>query len=782
MTVPSILEDIVNLAPAELASGFALLKPLRFVAVGGGPLKPEVGEALVAGGVNVLNHYGATEIGAIAPIFRPGADYDWRYLRLRNDLGLELQQASSEGVPEHEMRYRLVGYPIGWNRPFYIQDEILKRPGSKHVEVKILGRQDDLIVLKTGEKVSPQGIEELLMKDSSIKTAVCVGQGRFELAVLIEPSSTAPADEEQLVEHVWQLVCLANRSVDQHAQISSKHAVIIKPSNKAIPRSDKGSVMRREVHDLFEQEINAAYEALDLESFASSATLNMENLEDGITSLIGTVLGQDVWFRSEDDLFELGVNSLQATRLARFLNSSFSNLLPRDREDVRITAAFIYQHPSVSSLAKAIRAALSSRSQGDAEYMQDRTIQMQALADELVEEIRTDQPRNRIAFDFVDNSSVHYKVVLLTGSTGNLGCHMLGRLVRMRQITRIICLNRVKPGGTVSDLRERQEQVNAAAGVVLNSETWNKIEFVAANTQAPDLGLTQEQRTQLARTVTHVVHLAWPMDFNRRLHSFKPQLQALKALVSLCRDAHHARGGKFNPRLVFASSIAVVRHYPDLTGSSVVPEDRLPDPRVAAAMGYAEAKWVCEEFLFRVGQMYADEVTPMVVRIGQLSGPEREGIWKTEEHVPALVKASQMISAFPNLKGNFSWLPVDRAAAALSDILLQDQQMPNRFYHLENPIRQPLVDVGTFVIDELKLQQKRPIPFENWLERVAATGYASSLINFFQNEFRSLADGSTALETSASRKASLYLRGERGIGKDLVVEYIRRWKKLGFLT
>lgn len=650
MTVPSILEDMVNLAPTERTSGFALLKPLRFVAVGGGPLKPEVGEALVAGGVNVLNHYGATEIGAIAPIFRPGADYDWRYLRLRTDLGLELQQASSEGVPEDEMRYRLVGYPIGWNRPFYIQDEILKRPGSKHVEVKILGRQDDLIVLKTGEKVSPQGIEEFLTKDPAIKTAVCVGQGRFELAVLIEPSNTAPADADQLVEHVWQLVCLANRSVDQHAQISSKHAIIIKPTHKVIPRSDKGSVMRREVHVLFEQEIDAAYEALDLESFASSAALNTDNVENSISSLIGTVMGQDVWFQAEDDLFELGMNSLQATRLARFLNSSLRKLLPQDREDVRITAAFIYQHPSVSALARAIRAALSSRSEEEAD-VHDRAIQMRALADELVEEIRSDQIGHSIAFDSVDNSSAHHKVVLLTGSTGNLGCHMLGRLVRMRQITRIICLNRVKPGGFVSDLRERQEQVNAAAGVVLDSEAWDKIEFIAANTQAPDLGLTQEQRAQLARTVTHVVHLAWPMDFNRKLHSFKPQLQALKALVSLCRDAHFACGGKFKPRLVFASSIAVVRHYPDLTGSSVVPEERLPDPRVAAAMGYAEAKWVCEEFLYRVGQMYPDEVTPMVVRIGQLSGPEREGIWKTEEHVPALVKASQMVSAFPSLKG-----------------------------------------------------------------------------------------------------------------------------------
>lgn len=68
-------------------------------------------------------------------------------------------------------------------------------------------------------------------------------------------------------------------------------------------------------------------------------------------------------------------------------------------------------------------------------------------------------------------------------------------------------------------------------------------------------------------------------------------------------------------------------------------------------MGYAKAKWVCEIYLDHVAQ-YSSVVEPVVDGVGQLSGPERtSGIWKTEEHIPALVRASQKIGAFPNLKG-----------------------------------------------------------------------------------------------------------------------------------
>ncbi|KAF2280128.1 acetyl-CoA synthetase-like protein [Westerdykella ornata] len=773
MTVPSILEDIATMPQAEKERAFSLLRGMHFVAAGGGPLNPNIGSLLVENGVNLLNHYGATEIGAIAPIFKPGPDYDWRYLRLRTDLGLELHPVDSKESPE---RYKLVGYPFGWGRSFEIQDEILLRPDSTHLDVKILGRRDDVIVLKNGEKVLPRNLEETLSQDPAIKTAACVGQGYFETAVIVEPSSEPLEDADAFIDHVWQRIQEVNPSLDHHARISSKRAIIIKPADKRIPRSDKGSVMRKELHLVFKEEIEAAYAALERENL-NAEPLDADNLEDSIKSMIEKVMHEklarvDRW-RSSDDLFELGMDSLQATRLARLLSSSIELQFPEKLRGDRLTPSFIYQHPSLISLVGAVRKLIEGGHGSSPK--RDRGAEMRALAEEYITRLHNDI-RSANGASFHANGYPSGAVVLLTGSTGNLGAHTLEALVRNGNVERIICLSRASHG---EDLKVRQERANSMAGIALDSQAWSKIELLAADTQAPNFGLSNDQLRRLEQNVTHIIHLAWPMDFQRQLFSFRPQLDALESLIRIARSAHRLRP-QLKPRIMMASSISVVRYFRD--GLAPVPEKRLDDPEVTTAMGYAEAKWVCEQVLSHVGEEFSDECTPMIVRIGQLSGPEhRKGLWKVEEHIPALIKASQMVSAFPLLTGKMSWLPMDRAAKSLVDILFSESPSGSFTCNLENPVRQPMSDLGAFVVHELKLADKM-IAFDAWLGRVSNTGYAASLLDFFRNDFQALANGDVILDTTVARSVSTHLRASGAISKDLIVEYIRRWREIGHLS
>lgn len=416
MSVPSILEDITALPPTDHARALSLLQPLHFIAIGGGPLKPAVGEALAAEAeasgrrTNLLNHYGATEIGAIAPIFRPGPDYDWRYLRLRTDLGLQLRQPVVAGGE----RYKLVGFPFGWPHPFEIQDDLEKRPvrtADGHVEVRILGRRDDLIVLKTGEKVSPRGMEEALSRDPAVKRAVCVGSGRFEMAVLVEAGAGAPADEGEFVERVWRCVERANGEVDQHARVSARAAVIVKPHGKEIPLSDKGSVMRKEVHVVFEEEIERAYQALERESLGAEVEVDVGELEGSVRAVVKVVVGErlavDSW-GSDDDFFELGMDSLQATRLARGLNSALAKVLSQPPQ---LSAAFIYRNTSIAQLADAIGRIVAGEA-NTASSSQDRGSQIQALADEYLQAIDAYEPEDLGDFGG-DKSAGDGAVVLL---------------------------------------------------------------------------------------------------------------------------------------------------------------------------------------------------------------------------------------------------------------------------------------------------------------------------------------------------------------------------------
>jgi nucleoside-diphosphate-sugar epimerase len=634
MTVPSILEDIVSLEGEQMQAAMTSLAAMQLVAVGGGPIKQRVGEVLAKNNVNLLNHYGATEIGAIASIFSPEKDYDWRYLRLRKDLDLQLRSLENDGGPK---LYKLTGFPCGWDEPFEIQDELELRPHSKHVEVRIMRRSDDLIVLKTGEKVAPALLEEALLKDPVVRTAVCIGNGFFELVLLVEQSQYLDLNPEAFVDHVWKLINDINPMLDQHARISSKAAIILKPRTKEIRRSDKGSVMRKEVQADFESEIQQAYE--NLESSTTSWILQPNGLELQLVNVVKSLLkhsGRAIdALDIEDDIFEAGLDSLGAIRLTRAINAAVRKI--SKTTPTILKPDFVYRNPTFQLLADVVRPLLMGNNEPPVRE-QGREVQMLSMLSSFLGADST-------------GTAGDGAVVLLTGSTGSLGVHVLQQLAMSNRVHQVVCLNRrAYRDGTQLSHPARQAEANRAAGISFPVHIWEKVRFLDANIQAPDLGIGKHEFVRLVGCVTHIVHLAWPIDFKRSLKSFQPHVQGTKALVDLAIAAHEASGGNLRPRLLFASSIAVIARYEKKTDVPVS-EVSIDNPLATAPMGYAEAKWVCEQLLNCMGQQHRDKFDPMIVRIGQLSGAEGAGLWKVEEHFPALVKMSQRICAFPALKG-----------------------------------------------------------------------------------------------------------------------------------
>ncbi|KAI0859411.1 hypothetical protein F4860DRAFT_526018 [Xylaria cubensis] len=784
MTVPSIVEDILCQPDEhERREALRLLAKLEFLAVGGGALKPEHGILLAKHQIKLLNHYGVTEIGAIAPIFRPQSDYNWRFLRLRSDLGLELRP-----IPNSKY-FRLVSNPIGCEEPFEVQDELERNDASNHVEIRILGRTDDVIVLKTGEKIQPRQLEDALNLDPAIKTAVCVGSGFFELAVVIDPINEN-ADDETTKEQAWKIISTMNPSIDHHARIISKKAIIVKPKGKTIPRSDKGSVMRQRVHEIFKEEIEDAYATMELDTLGDGPFLDFANIEMGIRCLLPIITSNRLdgkRMSAEEDFFESGMDSLQTVHFSRYLGSGLRKLRKeKGSETLQISADFIYRNPSIKKLTAGIATLINSEGEIQAGTTNDRIERIKAVSDEFMANLDRQSP-----------STEH--TILMTGSTGNLGAHTLAKLTRIRTIGKIICL--VRGQQTVSDgatstsnvegaesfLLSRQRSALEAAGIHLAPEEWAKVELLELSSIVGESETSKSRLSYLSGQITHILHLAWPMDFQRSLESFRPHLKLLHILVELAEQTFVMRKATEPVRLLFSSSIAVARYYRqrgDNRGEdhvrSIVPESAILDPLVSMPMGYAEAKWVCEMYLDCVAKRLLG-IEPVIVRVGQLSGPEEtSGIWKTEEHIPTLVHASQKIGVFPEMEGTASWMPVDRAASSLSEILMCRGKTGN-FLHLENPVRQPLKDIFTIMANELRLQRPFMVPFEQWLQSVTVAGEIRSLESFYKDHFHQLAGGSVTLDTAKARTLSNGLMRSGGIDKDLIREYVHRWRRDGFL-
>lgn len=79
--------------------------------------------------------------------------------------------------------------------------------------------------------------------------------------------------------------------------------------------------------------------------------------------------------------------------------------------------------------------------------------------------------------------------------------------------------------------------------------------------------------------------------------------------------------------------------------ASPILELPITDPKIAAGGGYSASKWVSETILLRA--MKERGLRANVVRVGQLCGDLEKGGWNEKEWVPALVKGSQALGAFP---------------------------------------------------------------------------------------------------------------------------------------
>lgn len=627
ISVPSILEEISTLPEDQ---GVQLLASLQFVAFGGGLLKPSVGEKLAAGGVKVLNHYGSTESGPIAPFFVPRPDYDWHYFRLRKDMDMRLEPGPllEDGVQS----YTLITHPFGWATKFTFQDQLISNPQKPTSDFSAIGRNDDLIVLANGEKVTPRILETMLFESPLVKAAVAFGDGQFELGVIIQPSFfLAVEDYHEFKSSCWPIVLQAGERMDAHARISSKEAIIIAPSGLTLPRSDKGSIMRKEVYKMFEAEIVAVYQALENGLVDSCAVhLDMDNLEDDLKTMIQTRLAwkakAEEW-TIDDDLFELGMDSLQAVQLRRFIISSTPNLPAVAPKANRVPRDFIYQNPTVTQLAKALKAS----AQLSSNY---------SSIDHLVEQYS-------FKADKVGVGSEVDAVVLMTGGTGSLGSCLLARLASLPTVARVICLNRPNQN---SDAYARQLGALKSNSITIDPEAWSKIEIFQTNTALPLLGLEEIEYNRVQKQVTHILHSAWPMDFKRTLPSFKAQFQILQNLLDLARDAHSIHPS-IRPIVLFVSSIAVVGQYPRVKKAMIVPEVFMEDERCTNDIGYAKAKLVCEKILEKAARDHADKFKIIYVRVGQMSGSEKSWSWNTDEHIAALFKSSQAIGSLPRLEG-----------------------------------------------------------------------------------------------------------------------------------
>ncbi|TVY14249.1 Non-canonical non-ribosomal peptide synthetase FUB8 [Lachnellula arida] len=656
--VPSVVAELAQ-NPELLEYCAAHLETIIYI---GGDLPQNDGDR-VAAKLYLRCLWGATETGIVPQLLPPellpstaSGRSLWRYVRFPPCVGAIFDEVT-DGVYELVVRHEKA---LAEMQPCFtvpgidqLEQYCTKDLFERHPDVSDLwcwrARADDIIVFLNGEKTNPISMEQHIMASNpELSGVLVIGARRFQAALLIEPASESPltiAAQATLIERVWPSVEEANRSAPAHARVE-KSFILVLPAERRLIRAAKGTFMRGRSIDQYTEEIerlynNAEVVSSDIDDSAGEIALMPTDL-NGITSVVQQhICAVTGWSNLDntENFFDRGLDSLQGLQITRALRRSFH------RTDFALST--VYQNPTVSQLVAAI-SSQNEKGQDERETMETLLATYRGLIQQIP-----------VSKNLAEGNNVLGQVnVILTGSTGTVGIHLLRALLDRHGIAHIFCLNRGEDGG-----RAMQYKNFGAAGLSTTGLD-DRITFIKADLHLPSLGLDSITYESLCAQVGLIIHAAWPVNFNLALSAFRPQLAGVINLLALAASAASPP-----VRFTFVSSVAAVEGYID----GPAPEEILDSLDTPAPFGYARAKFLAELLIDVAARHFGDAIFTTVVRVGQVAGPvQRHGLWNPKEWFPSIVLSSLYLGKVPDSLGprfdTIDFVPVDLLADILLDL------------------------------------------------------------------------------------------------------------------
>ncbi|OSD00720.1 acetyl-CoA synthetase-like protein [Trametes coccinea BRFM310] len=782
------------------------IKTLRAMIYAGAPMNKQIGDHLANEGIALIPFYGSTELGSVVRLI-PHPDTmdkpEWDYFQISPHIDVRL--IPQEGQPD-------IFEPVAFDsptftpnvfnsiidgRPAYSTSDLLQRHPTKHNLFRVYGRADDQLMLSTGEKTNPAPLEAILTQDPHVHACLMFGRGRFQNGVLIQPKEPFdPSNEEKLEEFrnkIWPSIEKMNAYAPSHSRVFKEMIMVTSP-NKPLEYTAKGTPRRQVCIAAYSEEIDALYKRVEESSqvdLAPPRDWAPETMREYVTSVVRKVMKNNE-VKDEDDIFQQGCDSLQATWIRNTLIHTLrvaSNVNVHD-----IPSNFVYAHPSIAALSNFLSGLISGKTV-DADAERAAAIdRMRALLEKYSQSLERRFPEklangyanghanghangyaNGHANGHANGRAAHGQTVLVTGTTGRLGSHILAQLLARDDVDKVYALNR-ESSGSVKALGARQKAAFEQWGLDASLLDTGKVTLYAVDLAKPNFGLSKEEYEEMRESVTQIIHNAWRVDFQVSLSSFEPLIAGARNLLELALNSSVPGG----PRVLFVSSISSLRNYSD---SKPAPESIDFEPHLAVGTGYSESKWVTEQLFRRAAEKTGLHTTS--VRVGQVSGDQRTGGWNTSEWVATLVRASQRLGCIPVKDEELTWVAVDVVAAALQDMVSGGKGA----LHLVSPKPVPWNSVFVPIAEELNLPT---VPYSEWLEKLEKSAAAASsgpgvgqhdsahnLLGFFKSE--GMGGAAVPLSTEKAVRVSKSLAGVRPIGREDALNYVRFWQKVGYL-
>ncbi len=762
---PSVFEQLV-MEP----EGLEQAKRLDFLLYAGGPLSTNTGN-LLSQATDVCQFYGQTETGAIAALV-PLRE-DWASLEWHPSFCADMQPCEDEAYEMVLHRDpRLQGVRgISCNFPdveeWHTRDLFRPHPTKPNLW-RYHGRTDDIIVLSNGEKFNPSPSEAIITGHHLLSGAVIVGLGRFQPALLVELRDGVDIRTDAVIDDIWPTVQQANAQAPGHARVI--RSMIAVASTKRFERAGKGTVVRKLTADKFEPEIEALYSEGNFRGAGPGPVLTATSDIGAIQNYVRASIRLSFplpEIKEDEDLYVLGLDSLKTVEIAGILKAGILEAGIEASNVSWLSAQTVYANPTIEQLSRHIHKSLSAHGTSGEHDGSDeiRVAKMESLIQTYIKDLPPASPRKHQP---LESSTL---TVVLTGSTGSLGMHLLRSLLDDPNIKKIHCLNRSP------NARELQKENFALFGLKCDL---SRVEFLRANYGEAQLGLPDSQFNELISTVDVIIHNAWKVDFNHSLESFQPvHIQGVRNLIDWSiKSSRH-------PHIIFISSISSVGNWARVHQQEPVSETPASNHHVADRMGYAESKHVAECILHAASSRSG--VPASVLRVGQIAGPvSTPGLWNRAEWFPSLIQTSQSLGYLPSSIPSADWIPVDTLAATILDIVqFAATTGKAQTYNLLNPHSTPWTSLIDTVLKRLK-PQLEVIELSEWTQKLSQVNRndthaltakpAAKILDFYRTlEKQDRTVGGLTYSTAHASAASKTMKELEPVNKDWMDIWLTQW-------
>lgn len=530
--------------------------------------------------------------------------------------------------------------------------------GLSNGNIEFLGRSDQQVKVR-GYRIETGEIEVALAEHPSVRQAVVVARkdnasDTSLVAYVVSAEGKKDADLNQLREFL--------RTKLPEYMIPSAFV-----SLDSLPMTPNGKVDRKALPALSQESLATRVEYV--------APRNAD--EQALAEICAEVLNLER-VGIHDNFFDLGGNSLIATRLIFQLQEHFQVRLPLVR---------LFENPTILGLAKAV----------------DEARALPAGADHHFDVITLDELRNEIAIDAVIHVNgtpykhvIDPKHILLTGATGFLGAYILKSLLERTKAV-IHCL--VRANSEEEGLKRLKKNLNYYE---LWEETFvHRLRVVTGNLDNSRFGLSNEQYDSLAREIDVIYHNGATVNFVYPYHALKPvNVESTHEVLRL------ASAKKIKP-VHFVSSLSVFMKG-DLRDKALCYENANLEELGVPFGGYGQSKWVAEGLM----RAAARRGIPMTIfRPDNILGDSRTGILNTSDMTYSLVRAIFKMGSVPDIEIMGGIVPVDFVSNAIVHLASQPESFGKTF-HLSSLRQSNFIDVFEMIAERgVPIKQ---LPFAQW--------------------------------------------------------------------